>query len=212
MLVRVTETPARHRIFQGSVAYPRIEHEKVSALPWSLNDADKRGVAYLSLPITTDSARLLLRGQRFRSLPQALVTKKGRFADVMSLGFPTLYAVSPRFSTAIQGLAGVVVAPIEIQNGPDGYGVLGAIGRCGAVDYGRSTQVKRMGDFILVRGLYVDEPREEVDFAVPTNREELLISQRAADVITGARLENVRIVSVKEEEFHINEGDLGPPT
>jgi hypothetical protein len=184
----------------------------VSTLAWSLNDADKRGVAYLSLPVTTDSARLLLRGQRFRSLPQALVTKKGRFADVMSLGFPSLYAVSPRFSSAIQGLAGIVVTPVAIQNGPDGYGVLGATGRCGAVDYRRSVQVERMGQFILLRGVYVDEPKEQVDFAVPTNREELLISQRAADMITAARFENVRIVSINEEEFHIPERLLAPST
>ena len=53
------------------------------------------------------------------------------------------------------------------------------------------------------RGIYVDAMTDEVDFAVPENRESILISTRAADLIRAAKLDNVEIVALAEAGFII---------
>ena len=175
----------------------------MSNLQWELSDADEPGVADLSLPLAGDLNRSLLRGQAPPALLRASVREPGRFADLLGLGWATLHAVSPKFASAIEGLAGVVLTPIEIKGGPRGYSVLGASGRCGLVDYSRSVEVQRFGRFVRRRGIYVDAMTDEVDFAVPENRESILISTRAADLIRAAKLDNVEIVALAEAGFII---------
>jgi hypothetical protein len=67
-----------------------------------------------------------------------------------------------------------------------------------------------MGKFIRLRGLHVEEPEVRVDFAVPTNREQVLISQRAKDNLMAAKLENLHLGLVADYEYDIPENRLGP--
>jgi len=62
-----------------------------------------------------------------------------------------------------------------------------------------------MGKFVTLRGLNVTEPTEAVDFAVPSNRESILISSRAAAVIKAARLDNVGLVRLNDIKFDISD-------
>ena len=116
-----------------------------------------------------------------------------------------VFTLSPKFSSSIRDLSGISPIPIQLDDGPTGYALLGAIGRCGRVDYGRSEVIERMGKFVTLRGLHVTEPTEAVDFAVPSNRESILISSRAAAVIKAARLDNVGLVWLNDIKFDISD-------
>jgi hypothetical protein len=127
---------------------------------------------------------------------------------MLGLGFPTLYGVSPRFASAIAKFSGAKLTPVEISGGPTGYMLLGVTGRCGSVDYHRSVEVRRLGKFVRLRGLFVDEPDSDADFAVPTNRETILITSRVANVIRSAGFSNVHLVSIDQVEFDISQDRL----
>ena len=174
-------------------------------LEWELTEADEPRVANFSLPISGSQARLLLRGEKQPGELHAAPSEAGRFADLIGLGWATLYAVSPKFSSCVRDLSGVSLIPVQLNHGPVGYALLGAIGRCGRVDYSRSEVIERSGKFMTLRGLHVTEPTDAVDFAIPSNRESILISSRAAAVIRSARLDNVGLVRLDAVEFDISE-------
>src|SRR6266480_312692 len=177
----------------------------MGALQWEFNDADAPGVANLSVPITRDAAGALLRGGAPASPLRARVIEPGRFADLLSLGFPSVYALSERLAAAIALMTGAKVSPIDIDGGPPGYSLLGVTGRCGSVDYSRSAVIGRMGKFYELRGLYVQEATALVEFAVPDNRESILVTSRVADVIRTMKRSNIRLVKLDEVEFSITE-------
>ena len=176
----------------------------MATLEWQLRDAHESGVASLSLPLTGDAARSLLRGQTPASPLKAAITEPGRLADLLGLGWASLYALSPNLSAAVANWPGVSLTAVGIAGGPNGYQALGVTGRCGAVDYEKSSEVRRIGRFVRLRGLHVDEPTEAVDFAVPANRETILISSRAADLIVRTGFNNVRIVPLDAVEFDVD--------
>jgi len=180
----------------------------MSMLQWELSDADEPGVAILGLPMTGNGARALLRGAPPLANLRALVTRSGAFADMLVLGWPGLYALSPRMSSGMRELAGFVLIPLAIDGGPDGYAVLGVTGGCGRVDYGKSVEVERMDAFVLLRGLYGEEPKVEVDFAIPDNREAVLISSRTSSRLQTGAFSNVQLVPLDEVEFHMSLGML----
>jgi len=175
----------------------------MGALQWEFNDADAPGVANLSVPITRDAAGALMRGATPASPLRAHVIEPGRFADLLSLGFPSLYALSERFAAATAPMTGARLSPIEIDGGPAGYSLLGITGRCGSVDYSRSAVIGRMGKFLELRGLYVQEATAPVEFAVPDNRESILVTSRVAHEIRKMKFSNVRLIKLEEVEFSI---------
>lgn len=182
----------------------------MSSLRWQLTDDDRRGVAYLGLSVSDELARSLLRGGRSPGRLQARVTKPGRFADILGLGFPGLFALSSRFASALASLEGLALTTIAIEGGPDGYSLLGVTGRCGPVDYRRSTQLRLMGTFVELRGLFVDEPARPIDFAVPDNRESILVSERAAEFIRVNKFDNIRLRKLEDVEFAISQDRVSP--
>jgi hypothetical protein len=121
----------------------------------------------------------------------------------MVLGFPSLFALSARLSAAVSQFAGVALRTIKILGGPDGYQFLGVTGHCGAVDYTRSKVVERMGSFVRLRGLYVDQPDVAVDFAVPTNNEALLVTARVAERLSAGSFQNLRFRTLADQEFDV---------
>jgi len=62
-----------------------------------------------------------------------------------------------------------------------------------------------MGKFLELRGLYVQEATALVEFAVPDNRESILVTSRVADVIRTMKRSNIRLVKLDEVEFSITE-------
>jgi len=182
-------------------------------LLWQLREAHAPGVANFGLPITGTMARSLLRGEPPPTALKASLNESGRFADLVGLGWPGLYAASPRFALAIQHLSGTRLIPVQLDEGPSGYALLGATGRCGVVDYGRSEVIRRLGTFVRLRGLHVTSPSDEVDFAVPADRECILLSGYAGELLKAEALDNVRLVLMEELEFDVGEDAISvkPP-
>jgi hypothetical protein len=177
-------------------------------LRWEFTDADEPGVAYLSLPITGEEARSLLRGARPKVVPRAFVTESGRYADVMTLGWPGLYALSPSLSSTMGHFRGVASSPLLIDGGPTDFKVLSVTGRCGSVDYSKSIELDRTDGFVRLRGLHVGTPSDGVEVAVPTNLESVLVTARAAETLTRLNFENISLVSIDTEEFDITDQKL----
>ena len=173
-----------------------------------LTDADRPGVAYLGLPVDGQQARALLRGQPPPQTLVAHITQAGRFADMHALGWPGLYALSPRLASIVGKFAGTVLWPLRVETGPNGYALLGVTGRCGAADYSKSLQVGRIGNFVRLRGLHVGVMDGPVDFAIPPNLETILVTAVAGDTLEKAKLENVRLRSLKDQEFDVPEEEV----
>ena len=183
----------------------------MSSLKWKLEEDDAPGVAYLTLPVPNAIAQALLRGVEPSVRLSAYVNPDGpgRFADIMVLGFPSLYALSLRLSAAVSQFVGVALHEIDIEGGPGGYKLLGVTGRCGAVDYRKSKVVDRMGSFVRLRGLHVDQPEVAGDFAVPTDRETVLVTAEVAERLGGVGFQNLRFTSMADSEFHVPQEMLG---
>ena len=177
-----------------------------------MTDADKAGVAYLSLPADGQEVRGLLRGDSSRHALEAEVIDPGKFADMHSLGWPGLYALSSRMASTLERFAGVVLRPLKINVGPNDYVLLGVTGRCGPVDYRKSVRVGQMGKFVLLRGLHVGEMEGTVDFAVPPNLETIVVTSKVHHVLGSAHLDNVQLRSLKDQEFHVPEEDVTAQT
>jgi hypothetical protein len=94
-----------------------------------------------------------------------------------------------------------------IEDGPAHFKVLGVTGRCGSVDYSRSYELHRTDGFVRLRGLHVDEVRDGVDVAVPSNIESVLITSRAADLVRGS-FDNISLIRLDAEEFDVSEASL----
>ena len=180
----------------------------MGSLGWEFADADEPGVAYLSLPVTGEEARSLLRGARPKVVPRAFVTESGRYADVMTLGWPGLYALSPSLSSTMGRFRGVAFSPLVIDGGPADFKVLSVTGRCGSVDYNKSIQLNRTHGFVRLRGLRVDTPRDGAEVAVPTNLESVLVTARVAETLRRLNFENISLVSIDTEEFDISDKKL----
>jgi hypothetical protein len=180
----------------------------VASPEWELTDADTAGVAYLSLPADGQEVRGLLRGESPRHGLEAAVSEPGRFADIHSLGWPGLYALSPRMATTLGRFAGVVLRPLKINDGPNDYVLLGATGRCGPVDYRKSVRMGQMGEFVRLRGLHVGEMQGTIDLAVPPNLETIVVTSRVHHVLGSCHLDNVRLRSLKDQEFHVPEEEV----
>lgn len=178
----------------------------MASLRWQLDEADKTGVARLSLPLDGTSVRSLLRGTFPGQLPPAVVNERGRLADMVGLGWPGLVAVSPRFGDGLRGLTGVVLRDLPVVD-PEfaGYKVLTVTGDCGRVDYSRSTELARFDQFIRLRGLIVDLKDVPTDFAVPENRETVLITDAAAQAIRSHVFANVMLTNMGDIEFDISQ-------
>ena len=174
-------------------------------LEWQLTDADEAGVAYLGLPVSGSDARAILRGKFPASIARARVTRPGRFTDMHSLGWPGLYALSSSMVAEVVRFAGTVLRPLNIDSGSGGYSILGVTGRCGSVDYSQSQQLERSDGFVRLRGLHVSEPEAPVDFAVPTNRESILVTSAVVAALKAPRFRNVRFRPLASIEFDIPE-------
>lgn len=185
---------------------------EVASPEWELTDADKAGVAYLSLPTDGQDVSGLLRGESPRHALESEVSEPGKFADLHSLSWPGLYALSPRTATTLERFAGVVLRPLKINDGPNDYVLLGVTGRCGPVDYRKSVRVGQMGKFVRLRGLHVGEMEEPFDLAVPPNLETIVVTSRVHHVLGSSHLDNVQLRSLKDQEFHVPEEEVTAQT
>jgi hypothetical protein len=176
----------------------------MASLRWELDEADDSGVVSLSLPVDGSSVRALLRGKFRGQLPSAVVNEPGRLADMIGLGWPGVVAVSPRLKDGLLGLTGVVLRDLPVVSPAFvGYSVLTVTGHCGRVDYSRSTELGRLDQFIRLKGLVVDQNDVPTDFAVPENRETVLITDSAAQAIRSGNYTNVMLTDIADIEFHV---------
>lgn len=184
----------------------------MASLRWELDEADDLGVVSLSLPLDGGSVRALLRGKFRGQLPQAVLNERGRLADMIGLGWPGLVAVSPRLSDGLRGLTGVMLRDLPVDDPAfGGYSVLTVTGDCGRVDYSRSNEVARFDQFIRLRGLVVGRTDATTDFAVPQDRETILITDPAAQAIRSGNFSNVMLTNIADVEFDVSEGMMSGP-
>jgi len=178
----------------------------MASLRWQLNEAKDREIGSLSLPLDGTRVRALLRGKFHGQLPPAVRNEPGRIADMIGLGWPGLVAVSPRLGDGLRRLTGVVLHDLQVGDRAFvGYKILTVTGACGRVDYRRSTEVGRMGEFIELRGLVVDREDVPTDFAVPENRETILVTDSAAQAIRSGEYGNVMLTSMTVIQFHVSQ-------
>jgi hypothetical protein len=184
----------------------------MAVLRWQLDEADDIGVVSLSLHLDGRSVRALLRGKFHGQLPPAVLNEPGRLADMVGFGWSGLVAVSPRLRDGLRGLTGAVFRDLPVVDPAfAGYSVLTVTGVCGRVDYSRSTEVGRLGEFKELRGLVVDREDVLTDFAVPTNRETVLITDSAAQAIRSGGYSNVMLTNMSDIQFHVGERMITGP-
>jgi len=174
------------------------------SLIWQLADGDEPGVLSLSLPVTGDQARALLRGQVEEiRLPSPVLNEAGRPSDIVATGWPGLYAISHRMVNAFQGLTGWQILAYPTGAASFLAGVLCITGRCGSVDYSKSLQIKKMGDFVRLRGIRLNAGAwDGSDLAVPDNREVIVASEDVASRVDG--MTNVRLTRLDSVEFDVS--------
>lgn len=172
-------------------------------LEWELSEAFGRGVGQFNL-VERHPSEQLRRG-RFPEQPlRAFRVERGKAADVIGLSDVSLYAVSPAFVAAAEGLTGLAFAELDLADGPTGYAILGVTGVCGRADYRRAEVVGRLGkNFLRLRGLFVDNPEPGTDFAMPVDRESILLSSKAATQLESAHLSNLRLERMAEVRYDI---------
>jgi hypothetical protein len=181
-------------------------------LAWELADAHESGMLTLSLPLTGAQARSLLRDQAVDLvLPSPRRNEPGNIGDLVSTGWPGLYAVSDRVVDALQGFTGWRIRAFPKSPAWSFAGVLCVSGSCGPVDYSKSTQIRQMGDFLRLRGLGIDSAAwDGSDMAVPDNREVVLITERVASRLRG--MVNIQLTEIESVEFDISAKLLAPKT
>ena len=175
----------------------------MTVLNWVLSADHSPRFATLALPMDTVRARSVLRAQALPASLAATVSERGSFPDVLSAGFSFLLAVSPSAIARLTRRSGAVFVPVSIMEGPSGYGVLAVEGRCGNVDYARSSVESERAGFLRLRGLVVDNASPDIDFAVPANRDSILISDEVAAELQAIRVDGIRLRRMEEITFDI---------
>lgn len=178
-------------------------------LAWKLGQQYARGVAVLTLPLDDESFRRLLRGQLSDPLPTARVNVPGRPADLIDLGSPGLFAVSPLLEPHIRDLEGVRLRPLVVSGMTlVGYSVVTVILQCGRVDYRSARELRRFGQTIWLQGLVVEDPDVSGDAAVPLNYEAILLTDEAASRIRAKRFSNLRLSRLSDVETTVSQDML----
>ena len=172
-------------------------------LEWDLSEGFIPGIAQFNLEIEPNSDGDIRRG-RFPAQLSAFRVKPGKAADLIGLSRHSLYAVSPTFVAAASGLTGLAFGAVDMRDGPQDYAVLGVTGTCGSVDYRRAIKVRPRGEHLVRRrGIVVEHPQADTDFAMPDNNDSILLSSRAADQLAAAKLSNLSLERMADVEFDI---------
>lgn len=123
-----------------------------------------------------------------------------------------IYAISPRLGNGLRGLTGVALRDLPVGDPAfAGYSVLTVTGDCGRVDYSRSIEIRRFDQFRHLRGLVVDREDVPTDFAVPENRETILITDLAAQAIRSGGYSNVMLTNIADIQFDISDEMMTRP-
>lgn len=158
-------------------------------LEWELSEAFARGVGQFNL-VERHPSELLRRGRFPEQRLRAFRVERSRSADVMGLSDVSLYAVSPAFVAASEGLTGLAFAELDLDGGPRSS-------RQAVRRPQRARSPRRL------RGLFVDNPESGTDFAMPVDRSSILLSSKAATQLESAHLSNLRLERMVEVRYDI---------
>lgn len=166
----------------------------------------------LSLPVSDAVFRSLLRGTYSGTLPTVRPNEAGRVADVMSLGSPSLFAISPRLADGLREFDGIRLRNLKVANNAAiGFQLLTVTASCGHVDYRASTVVRRFGTFVRLRGILVEHPDVVGHFAVPADRDSIFLSDFAENTLRSGRYTNLRLRRMADIEFDVEAGAVDAP-
>ena len=178
-------------------------------LTWKLEQQYARGVAVFTLPLDDKSFRRLLRDQLPDPLPTAQLNVPGRPADLMDLGSPGLFAISPVLEPYIRDLDGVRLRPLAVSGMTlVDYSVMTVTLQCGRVDYRSARELRRVGQTIWLQGLVVEDPDVPGDAAVPLDFEAILLTDEAASRIRAKRFSNLRMTRLSDVETVVSQDML----
>lgn len=132
---------------------------------------------------------------------RGVVNERGVATDMVVLGYPYPLGISERARDAFvrAGLTGWTTRQLAIEGWrKPHYAVLIVTGRCGPVDWSRSSAIRDIGRWKQYVGLFPANPDSENDFCVPDDRSVMLVTDRVVQCIHEARLTGCVCVPLTE--------------
>ena len=130
-----------------------------------------------------------------------VINEPGEARDFVTLGYPYPIGISDNAQDAFAhaGLKGWTTRTLVLDGWHTPcYAALLVTGRCGPLDWSRSTAEKQIGQWTRYRGLFPQHRENVEDFCLPDRYTHILITERAAACIREEQLTGCECVPLSE--------------
>ena len=130
-----------------------------------------------------------------------IVNEPGTPTDFVILGYAYPFGISDHAQDAFAraGLTGWATRTLVLHGWRSpSYAALQVSGRCGPLDWSRSTAVENLGRWTRYRGLIPSCPNSVDDFCLPDGYNSILVTERVADCVVRERLTGCECVPLAE--------------